>query len=307
MASAGFRLALNYTAWYGNSQDLLAYANEAQADGIKLIWPLDGPAWRNEQPFDSAYPKLAADCGCGTYADFVHYAIGLTQSLPATWGYYIGDELPASEAPAVAALAAAVRSQDGQHPLLFVGRGENPQANLTPFLNTADVIGADMYPIGLGGSPSAVGWVSGKLHALTAAANRSSAMVLQAFTWSQYPAEVASPTARWPTESEMQNMRDQALTRNPSMILWYSLKDILQSDNPAGHWQDLVNAAFAPTTSCNVTTFISHTARASVARVARSARRRRSNPRAVAAACGATTRSHVRRLRDRTARKRRRR
>src|SRR5438309_2030667 len=82
-------------------------------------------------------------------------------SLPATWGYYIGDELSASAATQVAALATSVRSVDPSHPLLYVGQSFPSLAtNLQPFASTADVIGADVYPIGEGLPTSIVGNVA---------------------------------------------------------------------------------------------------------------------------------------------------
>jgi len=33
---------------------------------------------------------------------------------------------------------------------------------------------------------------------------------------------------------------------HPVFILWYSYFDILKSSDPAGHWADLVAAAFRP-------------------------------------------------------------
>ena len=36
----------------------------------------------------------------------------------------------------------------------------------------------------------------------------------------------------------MLQMLNDALADHPSMILRYSLKDILQSDNPSTHWHD---------------------------------------------------------------------
>lgn len=40
-------------------------------------------------------------------------------------------------------------------------------------------------------------------------------------------AEIHAVDPRWPTESDMVAMRNEALTVHPSMILWYSLRDIL--------------------------------------------------------------------------------
>lgn len=250
MGGAGFQLALNYSAWYGDAAAVQAYASEAQAAGIKIIWPIDYAAWRDPGTATSllsTYKMLAPDCGCSNNSSFVQYAINLVRNLPATWGYYVGDELDPSQASADAALASQVRSLDPNHQLLYVGMGSatTTGSNLQPFESIANVVGADIYPIGGGGTAQSVAPVASAVQQLSQQNRTASAMVLQAFDWSEYPATPSSaPT--WPTESEMQQMRDEALAINPSMILWYSIYDVLRSDNPAGHWQDLVTAAFAP-------------------------------------------------------------
>jgi hypothetical protein len=248
MGGAGFRLALNYTAWYGSAADIQAYAGEAQAQGIKLIWPLNVSTWRDGSSLTATYTQLAADCGCTTNEAFLQYAVNLVRNLPSTWGFYVGDEVGPSQAPLVAALAAKVRALDPVHPLLYVGSGlSDVGPGLNPFLSAADVIGADVYPVGSGLPVAYVGDVASKVKDIAERGNKRSAMVLQAFSWGQYPTEIQAVGPRWPTEVEMRTMRDQAVLASPAMILWYNLSDIQRSDNPAKHWQDLVAAAFGGT------------------------------------------------------------
>jgi hypothetical protein len=250
MAGAGFHLALNYTAWSGDAAQIVAYANEAEADGIKIIWPLDYSAWRDpgsDSTLPQEYSDLAPDCGCTTNTTFAAYVIGLVKSLPATWGYYIGDELDPSQAPATTQLAQTVRSLDPGHPLLYIGMGGAQTAsNLRPFETIGGTIGADVYPIGQGAPVSYVGTVASTVEHLSATFDTRPAMVLQAFDWSEYPGEVPTVDPTFPTQGQMLQMRDLALAHRPSMILWYSLKEILATDNPAGNWRALVSAAFAP-------------------------------------------------------------
>lgn len=249
IGQAGFGVVVNYSAWYGDQAQLQAYADAAQAAGVKLIWPLNESAWRDpgsSTSLLSTYSTLAPTCGCSTNAGFVQYAINLVRSFPATWGYYIGDELGPSQASSVATLAAEVRQADSSHPLIYVALGSTSLASsLQPFESLANFVGADSYPIGSGGSVSDVGPIAQNVAQLSQANRTQPVMVLQAFDWSDYPGTQTAPSS-WPTESEMQTMRNDALASNPSLILWYSFFDIQQSDDPAGHWQDLVNAAFAP-------------------------------------------------------------
>ena len=93
IADAGFQYVLNYTAWYGSAEQVRQYADEAQAAGIKLIWPLNDHAWRDGTDLRSYYRYLGPDCPCSTNAQFKQWALGLVKDQPATWGFYDGDEL----------------------------------------------------------------------------------------------------------------------------------------------------------------------------------------------------------------------
>lgn len=245
MGTAGFRLALNYTAWYGSAAEIQAYAHEAHAQGIKLIWPLNDSAWRGDSSLIAEYPALAATCACTTNEGFVRYAVSLVRSLPATWGYYVGDELDPSDAPAVASLAAQVRAVDPLHPLLYISQSvPDVFANLKPFAASANVVGADVYPVGAGSLVSVVSRVATEIKQVARRTDKRAAIVLQAFSWAQYPAELQAIDPDWPTGEQMRSMRDRAAASDPSMILWYNLSDIESSSDPAGHWRELVTGAF---------------------------------------------------------------
>ena len=62
IADAGFQYVLNYTAWYGSADEVRHYADEAQAAGIKLIWPLNDHAWRDGTNLRDYYRYLGPDC-----------------------------------------------------------------------------------------------------------------------------------------------------------------------------------------------------------------------------------------------------
>jgi hypothetical protein len=250
MGRAGFQVVLNYRAWSASPQQVLGYANAAQALGVKVIWPLDDPAWRDGAgPLSSVFPDLRAGCGCSGDDGFLSYAVNLVKDLPATWGYYIGDEVPADQLSQVQALSAKLGKLDPNHPRLLIADGTSvdPAANLAPFGDVADVVGSDVYPVGWP-VPSAdvVGSVAAVDHQIASSHGRQAAVALQAFSWSQDPSASTATEPRWPTEQEMQAMRDAALAEaDPALILWFSYPDIISSDDPAGHWQDLVSAAFA--------------------------------------------------------------
>jgi len=126
--SAGFRVVLNYSAWYGSPAEVLAYADQAAALGLQLIWPLNHPAWRGLVGFPNTYPRLTGDHETLGEADSAARAIALVADHPATWGFYIGDELPPWEAGRVAALGALVRALAPERPLLRSARATRSSA-----------------------------------------------------------------------------------------------------------------------------------------------------------------------------------
>jgi hypothetical protein len=217
IADAGFQYVLNYTAWYGSAEQVREYADEAQAVGLKVIWPLNDHAWRDGTNLRSYYRYLGPDCPCSTNAQFKQWALGLVKDHPATWGFYVGDEL-----------------------------SPTPQntSQLEPFEQTADYVGADYYPVGKGNNVDATTGYAEDTRRLAAQYGSKPMFVLQAFSWDEYD---PSYPDRFPTRTEMQNMRDQAITSgDPQMLLWYAYNDVMDSSDPQGNWDDVKAAAFAP-------------------------------------------------------------
>jgi hypothetical protein len=179
----------------------------------------------------------------------MRYAITTVAHDAATWGYYIGDEVTKSETPAVAQLAARVRTLAPALPLLAVVSAWQPGSlagTLAAVAPYVDALGVDEYPIGTGVPVSDIGTTVGELQRISALHGISSVAVLQAFDWGQYPAEDPTTTPRWPTRMEMRQERSEAtLHGTPALILWYSFYDIWRSPNPAQHWGDLASAALA--------------------------------------------------------------
>jgi hypothetical protein len=246
MGQAGFKLVLNYTSWDATPQQLTAFADAAAASGMQVIWPLNNAVWRTNGDITGVYPKLAAASGATHADELLAYVAGLLKGHPATWGWYIGDELPATELPAVIGLNLRIKALDPGHPTLYVAYEHSGigGANLAPFGTAADTVGSAIYPVGTGADPlEQMRVVTDLVKRLVPA--RARAMVLQAFDWAQHPNEVSLPGG-YPDAAFMRAARDTALAADPSMLLWYSFADIQKSDDPARHWNDLVGAAFAP-------------------------------------------------------------
>ncbi|HWH44927.1 MAG TPA: hypothetical protein VNT32_09365 [Thermoleophilaceae bacterium] len=248
IASGGFTRVLNYGAWGGDLRGLEEYIAEAERLGIQLIWPLNHPDWRNGGDLIRRYPGLAADCGCSDRTGFIQFVTSVVRHRGATWGWYIGDEVPLDQVEAVRALSALIRGLDPAHPQLYIAHENSGTRgrNLEPFAGLADLVGADFYPVGMGDTVEVVGELSASVQSLASRNGRQSAFVLQSFSWAAYP-QFTMPDPRWPTRDEMQRMRDLALQHaQPGLILWYSMQDLERADDPALRWSNLVSAAFAP-------------------------------------------------------------
>jgi hypothetical protein len=277
LGDAGFGLVLNYWMLRGSSSaDVVRYVNAAHVSGVQVIWSLND--WWTQDPNGSstlsAYPKLAADCGCTTNGGLADYIVRLAKDQPGTWGYYLSDEPDATRHDLLAAFNARVKAIDPGHPRLVVAcgvcaGGDPTGSRAAPFTDLDSVLATDIYPVvNQGPDPAfARNQVSAGmkgLQAVTDAAGRDSAVVLQSFSWGSSSWDSAicgsSPAnCRFPTADELAAQRDAALTSGrPRMILWYALFDVLgplpdqrPSDwtpvpDPERRWHDLVAAAFAP-------------------------------------------------------------
>lgn len=254
MAAAGFTLVVNYDQLYSTAQQELAYAQKAHSLGMKVIWAMNDPVFWNGKSILQTYHGLAVTCQCNDNTGFIRYFINLVKNLPATWGYYIGDEVKSNDYAAFNTYANQVKQDDPGHPRLFIS-GETSTtlgANLAPFADSADVIGSDFYPIGTTEPITSVAHVAHAVQSIANQHNKQSTMVLQAFDFAQYPDDswVCSPfpvCTRYPTTNEMREMRDMVFTNaHPSFILWYSFFDISKSISPEKHFQSLIDAASSP-------------------------------------------------------------
>jgi hypothetical protein len=139
----------------------------------------------------------------------------------------------------VRALSATVDALAPAKPQLYISRPGH--GALEPFAALADVVGVDTYPVGSSDPP--VAQAARVARAVASAAGAQTAMVLQAFSWSQYPPSKSPP--HYPSERTLRTMRDSAIRNaRPAMILWYSYQDIVRADDPRRRWQELIGAAF---------------------------------------------------------------
>ncbi len=246
IAEGGFGVVLNYSAFYGAPDQVRAYAEAASALAIRLIWPLHHASLRREADVSGTFRSMAAACGCGSPRRLVPYMIDVVSSLPATWLYYVGDEVPVAERDAMLAVSRLVRAVDPTHERLIVQYGTGSE--LEPFADTADVLGLDHYPLlpGSGGAEDVAAAAAGA-ERIAAATGRTMAMVLQAFSWGPYYQPIAP---RWPTVAEYTAMRDATLAVSaPRVVLWWAYYVIKRESEPERHWNELVAGAMAPAAS----------------------------------------------------------
>jgi hypothetical protein len=260
LSKKGFTLILNYGQLYGTSAAQIAYADRAQAQGMKVIWCIQ---YRPDMPDDwmiSKYEGLARDSQCAENICLIKYFVSLVKDHPATWGYYVADEVAPAEHDRLKEWTDLVKELDPQHPRLFVTAGSNdPMEQYYRFHSymgdLVDVFGPDYYPYGYIDAGDNLSRFTGAAanHAQYWAdkLNKESAIVLQAFSQIRYatvplcmPWPVCAP---FPSYEQMKAQRDQVLLNShPSIILWWTYADILETKNPMQHLDDLAAAAFAP-------------------------------------------------------------
>ena len=218
MHSAGIEVVINYWSWQGTLEQELRYADHAAALGMQLIWPI---RWFADDPA-ATDPGLAEDCQCSGPA-VLEYAVSAFRDHPATWGYYVGEEIKPPGDPAMSQAAEQVRQLDPDHPRLYVGwGGANPTANLTPFVDDADVMAADYYPVGIGRSIGDTAQIAADVQRVADSSGTDPGIVLQAFNWASEPTMAPPGDWRWPTSEEMRRMRDLAYLQGDFRImLWF--------------------------------------------------------------------------------------
>ncbi len=122
---------------------------------------------------------------------------------------------------------------------------------LSPFADTAEVLGLDYYPVGRTDIPNALNAtadIAKGMQSFVDQTGKQSAMVLQAISLGEYPqfsytCQPYPSCAPYPTTDQMRLMRDLTLQEaHPQLMLWYSHFDILKSDDPAKRWADLCTA-----------------------------------------------------------------
>ena len=260
IANGGFKLVINYAQFSSGvtQPDLLNYLDAAAAVGLKVILAMEKPYWWDGTNLRVRFPNLAAKCNCTDNNGFIRHIVQTIGSHRATWGYYLGDETEPAEVQAWLPYAQLIRASDPKHPRLMVHYVQ--QACCRPVLNPdllvfadgLDVLAEDYYPIGRSDPPPPaqyVGVVAEQIQAAALERGKTAGIVLQSYALAQYEADCGTKPAcqQLPTFDQLLAMRNAALlSASPRFIFWYSYFDIMRSDDPIQHWNDLVQVVNAP-------------------------------------------------------------
>ena len=278
IAAGGFSEVMNYAAFSSDTtiSDVIAYAAFAHLIGLKVIWPLGDFVYSKNDAADvlSQYPTLVDSInssGLCSYSVRTNYWLVacvtiVTSGQSGTWGYYIGDELPASEEPSVRHVVDAILDWNRTAPRMFMAAGIGPRMDASEVdaygrfyddgvYATADanVIAQDYYPIGTPEQKSAAaitGQIAGSLQSFANKYHTSYGMALQAHSLAEYKALYpwckTVEVCPYPTAPQELSMLTAVLAQGqPRIVMWYSYFDLLDSGNYTQLWNDLTQVVGA--------------------------------------------------------------
>src|SRR4051812_33896926 len=128
LGQAGFKVVVNGTLFsQADADQVVAYAQAAQAAGISVIYPLQTTGLLEADPSGTdrvGALKVAEGCDtCETNGDVLAFIVGALRGLPNTWGYYLADEPRPAKLDKVSAFVERVKALDPDHPRLVMGCG----------------------------------------------------------------------------------------------------------------------------------------------------------------------------------------
>ncbi len=260
LAEKGFKLIVNYGQLYGDAKSQIAYADRAHSLGMQVIWAILPRVDQPDNWMVTKYSELSMGSGCSNNDCLVNYFVNIVKDHPATWGYYVADEIKPAYYLQLKAWSDTIKRADPNHPRLLVTAGSNdPMEHYYWFYSymsdTAEVIGPCYYPYGYIDEGKSLTRFTGATARHTQLwadkLGLQSVMVLQAASLSRYspvPLCLLWPLcAPFPSYAQMKEQRDQTiLNSHPAIILWWTYADILKTDNPVKHLDDLAAAAFSP-------------------------------------------------------------
>jgi len=228
IAASPFNTIMCYGINSGSTGDVRAYLDYLASHHLKLIYSIkdiyEGVGYNGETVL-----------GFKGEENIVRGVVQVFRDHPAVLAWYLDDELPLTMRDRLEARQRLVSRLDTNHPTWAV---LCEPADLPGYLNTADVLGTDPYPIPAKPVSMAGDWTQTSTDA--SAGLRPLWMVPQAFDWANYPKEWKEQ-GRAPTLAEELVMTYLCLIHGAHGLIFYSYFDLLH--DRAGfekRWADML-------------------------------------------------------------------
>lgn len=285
--SGGFQVVV-LDANDGSPSSISAYAAAAQQVGIKVMWEISAPSWWQGTSASGDFPQFASACGCTGNSSLLTYMITYLGGLPATYGYYAADDtmLSSGDQAGVSAYVSQVKTLDPAHPVILSSADETQTSQ---YGSIGDMNAAEIYPITT--SPlmpvsknqdmwGAVAQQASDVQRMATNHGKTSAFILQAFSWGDNLSDgeaigACTPSMSqlqcwnsliYPTASDQRQLRNEVLKHaHPGLILWWSFMGTYGQSGgdtysiyPTGtaaadHWAALTAAINAPAPGVKLT------------------------------------------------------
>lgn len=228
IAASPFNTIMCYGINVGGTNAVREYLDYAAGKGVKIIYSIkdvyEGTRWFHQ-------PVL----GWRGEENIVRNVVQTFRAHPALLAWYLNDELPLTMRDRLEARQRLVQQLDPNHPtwavLYQVG-------DLFGYLNTADVLGTDPYPIPDKPVTMASDWT--RMSSAVSDGKRPLWMVPQAFDWASYRKDPAK--GRAPTLDEERVMTYLCLIHGAHGLIYYTYADLLR-DPKIGfeqRWADML-------------------------------------------------------------------
>lgn len=227
VAQSGFNTIMCYGISAGGIDKVRTYLDALAARNLKLIYSIKD-VYAGTKYYHEPVLGFRGDDA------IVRGVVSAFRNHPALLAWYLNDEMPLSMRDRLDARHSLVRSLDPDHPTWSVLYQVDEFAG---YLNSADVLGADPYPVPTKPATLAADWT--KKCAAVADGMRPLWMVPQAFDWATYHPD-RTGNSRAPTLDEELVMSYLCLIHGAHGLIYYSYFD-LQRD-PLGfeqRWADM--------------------------------------------------------------------
>lgn len=226
VAASPFNTIMCYGINAGGTDRVREYLDYLDAKGLKILYSI-------KDVFEGTKYFREPVLGFRGEEAIVRGIVSSFRDHPALLGWYLNDELPPSMRDRLEARYRLVRELDPRHPTWAVLYQVD---ELFGYLDTADVLGTDPYPIPSKPVTTVSDWAR-KTDAVSGG-HRPVWMVPQAFDWSHYHKD---RPGRFPTIAELRVMTYLCLIHGADGLIYYCYHDLLR--DPASferHWSDMV-------------------------------------------------------------------